>query len=221
MSPNDLPSREEIAQMRRSYGEVGLADGTLPADPLEGLLLWLADARANPIIVEPNAMVLATVGADGTPSTRTVLLKSVDARGLTFFTNYQSRKGRDLAAHPVAAVTFPWYPMERQISVIGPVERLPRQESEAYFASRPWENRIGAVASDQSRPLAARADLERQWREAATRYPDEVPMPAEWGGYLLTPTRIEFWQGRYSRLHDRIVFTRGDRDAWYQERLQP
>lgn len=219
--PGKFPTREEISQMRRSYGEVGLPDEALPEDPIAGLLAWLADAADNPLIIEPNAMVLGTVGDDGLPSTRTVLLKSVDERGLTFFTNYASRKGMDLAAHPVCSVTFPWYAMERQVNVMGVVERLSRVESEEYFATRPWGHQIGAVASEQSRPLASRADLEQRWRDAASTHPEVVPMPEDWGGYLIHPLRVEFWQGRYSRLHDRVVFTREKGQPWHVGRLYP
>lgn len=218
----EFPTRDEIAQMRRSYGEIGLPDDGLPADPIEGILAWLAEAAANPLIVEPNAMVLATVGPEGVPRARTVLLKSIDARGLTFFTNYESRKGEDILRDPHVSVVFPWYPMERQVSVEGSVEKLPREESEEYFASRPWGHQVGAIASDQSRPLASRAALEQRWRDTAADFPDgsPVPMPTHWGGYLIRPNRIEFWQGRYSRLHDRIAYER-DAGGWRPQRLYP
>lgn len=222
----DSQSPEEwatsISQMRRSYGEIGLPDGALPADPLEGIAAWVAQAASNPLIVEANAMVLSTVDHHGHAQARSVLLKGIDPRGLTFFTNYESNKGRDLQIHPQACVVFPWYPMERQLIVNGEVTKLSRNESEEYFYSRPWGHQIGALASKQSRPLASREELERRWQEAAERYPEAgtVPMPESWGGFLLRPRRVEFWQGRYSRLHDRIVFTMSDSD-WTSTRLFP
>jgi pyridoxamine 5'-phosphate oxidase len=212
----------EISAMRRSYGEVGILDGALPADPIEGISLWLAEAAANALVVEPNAMVLSTVDSEGRPRSRTVLLKGIDHRGLTFFTNYLSRKGQEITANPVVSLLFPWYPMERQLLISGTVEPVSEEESEEYFRSRPWGHQVGAVASDQSQPLESRADLERRWRETAAQFPQEtsVPRPAHWGGYVVRPDRVEFWQGRYSRLHDRILFdltTQG----WRSMRLYP
>jgi pyridoxamine 5'-phosphate oxidase len=208
--------------MRRSYGEVGILDGALPDDPIEGISLWLAEAAGNPLLVEPNAMVLSTVDDQGRPRSRTVLLKGIDQRGLTFFTNYRSRKGEEINANPVASLLFPWYSMERQLIVSGTVESVSVEESEEYFRSRPWGHQIGAVASDQSQPLESRADLERRWRETAVQYPEQsnVPRPPHWGGYLVRPDRVEFWQGRYSRLHDRLLFDR-TADGWQAKRLYP
>jgi pyridoxamine 5'-phosphate oxidase len=224
-SPTPVNQQElsaQISSMRRSYGEVGIADGALPDDPIEAISLWLAEAAGNPLVVEPNAMVLATVDAQGRPRSRTVLLKGIDERGLTFFTNYRSRKGADINVNPWASLLFPWYSMERQLIVSGSVEQLSTEESEEYFQSRPWGHQIGALASDQSQPLPSRGDLERRWREAAAEFPDEgsVPRPESWGGYLVRPDRVEFWQGRYSRLHDRLVFDRAA-NGWNSSRLYP
>lgn len=207
--------------MRRSYGEIGIV--SLPADPLLGLREWLADAAANPLIVEPNAMVLSTVSG-AQPSSRTVLLKGIDA-GLTFFTNYRSRKGSEIAENNQVSLLFPWYPMERQVIVLGTAKQVSPEESDEYFASRPWASQIGAIASEQSALLSDRDDLQRRWEEAAAQYPEgrQVPRPEWWGGYRVTPMSIEFWQGRYSRLHDRLRYTRDvrDMDNWQSVRLFP
>jgi pyridoxamine 5'-phosphate oxidase len=166
-------------------------------------------------------MTLATVDSNGKPSTRTVLLKSVDARGFIFFTNYDSRKGRELAANPNAALTFFWSDLERQVCVAGTVTKLPVAESEAYHKSRPRGSRLAAWASDQSEIVPDRAALEAKWREMEKKLPDDVPLPPNWGGYILQPERIEFWQGRPSRLHDRFNYTRQADGSWKIERLSP
>jgi pyridoxamine 5'-phosphate oxidase len=166
-------------------------------------------------------MTLATVDGDGRPSTRTVLLKTVDARGFIFFTNYDSRKGRELAENPDAALTFFWPDLERQVCVAGTVTKLPAAESENYFKTRPRGSRIGAWASKQSEPVPNRAFLEAKWHELEKKFPGEVPLPPNWGGYILKPERIEFWQGRPSRLHDRFSYSRQADGTWKIERLSP
>ena len=215
--------REAISQMRKSYGEVGLEKSD--ENPIKQFILWLAEAAANPMIVEANAMVLSTVN-NGEPSSRTVLLKDVSEAGFTFFTNYESKKATDLSANPNVALLFPWYPMERQVKIIGRAEKVSPADSDAYFATRPWSSQIGAWASNQSQPLSAREDLERIYEEFAEKYPEgsSVPRPPHWGGYLVTPTLIEFWQGRYSRLHDRIRYTKAINAAetnWKIQRVFP
>lgn len=181
--------------------------------------LWSALGNHRPADI--NAMTLATVDGDGKPSTRTVLLKSVDERGFIFFTNYDSRKGRELAANPNAALTFFWPELERQVCVAGTVSKLPTAESEAYFKSRPRGSQIGAWSSNQSEAIPDRAVLETKWRELEKKYPHDVPLPPNWGGFILKPERIEFWQGRPSRLHDRFSYTRQADGTWKIERLAP
>jgi len=181
--------------------------------------LWHALCNRRPIDV--NAMTLATVDSAGRPSTRTVLLKTVDERGFIFFTNYDSRKGRELAVNPNAALTFFWSELERQVCVAGTVTKLPVAESEAYFKSRPRGSQIGAWASNQSEVIHDRAVLEAKWRELEKKYPQEVPLPPNWGGFILRPERIEFWQGRPSRLHDRFSYTRQPNGSWKLDRLSP
>jgi pyridoxamine 5'-phosphate oxidase len=223
---SDDLTRDSIRAMRRSYGEIGLE--TLPQDPFAAFAEWLKAASENPVIVEANAMVLTTIGADSSGadslSTRTVLLKDISGGGFTFFTNYSSRKGHALELNSQVALLFPWYAMERQVSITGVAEKIARQESEDYFATRPWSSQIGAWASAQSAPLASRAELEERFAGAAAKWPEgtTVPCPPHWGGYRVTPITIEFWQGRYSRLHDRLRYERANTNSdWELHRYYP
>ena len=209
-----------LAELRREYTLAGLRRADLDADPISQFQKWFAQALAAEI-VEPNAMTLATVGADGQPSTRIVLLKGVDERGFSFFTNYESRKGRELAENPKAALTFFWAGLERQISVGGLVKKLSREESEAYFAARPIGSQRGAWVSKQSTVVDSREFLENRLGEVTAEFGEKVPMPPYWGGYVLTPTSMEFWQGRPNRLHDRFRYTRDADGRWKIERLSP
>lgn len=219
----DLPGiHPDLAAIRKDYARAGLSEADLDASPVVQLEKWLAEAIAagHP---EPTAMTLATVNADGDPSSRVVLLKGIDA-GLVFYTNYESAKGRDLAAHPRAAVNLFWMLLERQVRVTGVVKKTTEAESKAYFDSRPYGSRIGAWASAQSEVIASREALEAKEAELRARYPEgtAVPLPPFWGGYRLVPDRVEFWQGRPSRLHDRLRYTRIDAAAgWRIERLSP
>jgi pyridoxamine 5'-phosphate oxidase len=181
--------------------------------------LWSAVLNHRPADI--NAMTLATVDQSGKPSTRTVLLKSVDERGFIFFTNYDSRKGRELAENPNAALTFFWSDLERQVCVAGTVAKLPAAESENYFKSRPRGSRLAAWASNQSESVPDRAALETKWRELEKKFPGDIPLPPNWGGFILKPERIEFWQGRPSRLHDRFSYARQADGSWKLERLAP
>jgi pyridoxamine 5'-phosphate oxidase len=210
-----------IAHIRKHYTRGGLRRADLPLDPFRQFQLWLDDAIREKV-PEPTAMTLATVGADGRPSARIVLLKGLDSRGFSFFTNYESRKGRELAAAPQGALVFLWAELERQVRIEGRVTRLPRDESESYFRSRPRGHQLGAWVSRQSVPIADHAVLERRLEEFESRFADgEVPLPDFWGGYVLAPDRIEFWQGRPNRLHDRFLYSRAEDGGWTIERLSP
>lgn len=224
-TPGNQMDRSAINAMRRSYGETGLNENSIATDPIAQFQLWLKDAAANSIIVEANAMVLSTV-SENIPTSRTVLLKDVTAAGFTFFTNYESRKAKQIISNPNVSLLFPWYPMERQVIVIGTAKQIPASDSDEYFATRPWSSQIGAWASSQSTELDSRELLEKRWQEYAEKYPEGsvVPRPQHWGGFLVTPDSIEFWQGRYSRLHDRLRFTRnpiGASNDWNLQRFFP
>ena len=218
-----VPDHQRLAAMRRSYERGGLDEGDLAATWTAMLERWLDDAVAGGVR-EPNAMVVATAAADGRPNVRTVLLKDLDDEALTFFTNYDSAKGQELAANPVASILFPWIDLQRQVRLTGAVRKLDAAASDAYFASRPYGSRIGAAASPQSEVVADRAALEAARDALLARYPDppgDVPRPEHWGGYVVAPDTVEFWQGRPDRLHDRLVYRRGDDGSWRTERLAP
>ncbi|TWG79867.1 pyridoxamine 5'-phosphate oxidase [Cupriavidus gilardii J11] len=210
----------QLADLRRSYVLGSLDETDVASDPIAQFERWFEEALTAKL-PEPNAMTLATVDASGQPSARIVLLKGVDARGFTFFTNYESRKGLDMAANPRAALLFHWVQLERQVRIEGTARKVTEAESDAYFASRPLGSRIGAWASEQSREVPDRTIIEQ--REAAFRqqFGENPPRPPHWGGYLVEPTRMEFWQGRPSRLHDRIVYLRQPDGAWRIARLSP
>jgi pyridoxamine 5'-phosphate oxidase len=214
--------REAIRAMRRSYGEVGLE--SLPTDPFAAFANWLKEAAENSFIVEPNAMVLSTLGDREHISTRTVLLKDLSQGGFTFFTNYSSRKAQAIELNSQVTLLFPWFAMERQVSISGFAEKISEEESTEYFLSRPWASQIGAWASTQSAPLASREELEQRFVGASEKWPEgsSVPRPPHWGGYRVTPISIEFWQGRYSRLHDRLRYERANSNAeWEITRYYP
>jgi len=214
--------REAIRAMRRSYGEIGLE--SLPDDPFTAFAGWLKEASENAVIVEANAMVLSTLGDAEHISTRTVLLKDISEGGFTFFTNYSSRKAQAMELNSQVTLLFPWYAMERQVSISGFAEKISEAESDEYFASRPWSSQIGAWASAQSAPLASREELEQRFAGASEKWPEGsvVPRPSHWGGYRVLPISIEFWQGRYSRLHDRLRYERADTEGkWEITRYYP
>jgi pyridoxamine 5'-phosphate oxidase len=209
-----------IADLRREYAHARLDESEVDPDPLAQFRKWFDDAcRAK--LLEPNAMTLATAAPDGAPSARIVLLKGADELGFAFYTDYRSQKGRELEHNPRAALVFYWGELERQLRITGTVSRVGREESEAYFRTRPRGSRLGAWASEQSAVLRGRAALEARIRELAARHPDDdVPLPPHWGGYRVRPATIEFWQGRENRLHDRVRYVR-EGDRWRVERLSP
>lgn len=211
---------ESVAALRKDYGQDSLNESDVAADPFDQFNAWFEQALAADVN-EPNAMNVATVDADGKPSSRIVLIKQFDRRGFTWYTNYNSQKGRQLAANPHAALLFFWSELERQIRIEGVVERTSAEESDKYFHSRPLKSRLAAIASAQSAPIANRAALEQNYDAVAAQYGDAPPRPENWGGFRLVPQRIEFWQGRRSRFHDRIVYTLQADGSWTRQRLQP
>ena len=213
-SPNDT-----LAELRKSYERAALDEASSAANPLDQFERWLAEAIDSKV-PEPNAMTLATVGGDLRPSTRIVLIKGYGARGIVWYTNYQSRKGQDLAGNPWAALQFHWVELERVVRIEGRVEKVSDAESDAYFASRPLDSRIGAWASPQSEVISGRDVLVKNAAVAAARHMLSPPRPPHWGGFRLVPDRWEFWQGRKSRLHDRLRYRMED-GAWLRERLAP
>ena len=215
-------TRRDLAAMRKAYASGGLSERDLATDPVTQFGRWF-DEAVTAGLPEPNAMVLATCSRDGLPSARIVLLKGYDDLGFTFFSNAGSRKGRDLAQNPRAALLFPWHPMERQVRVEGVVELLDRAVTEQYFRTRPRNSQLGAWASDQSQVIAGRAELESRARAAADRWGENVPvpLPPTWAGYRVGVETVEFWQGRASRLHDRLRYRRDIGGGWLVERLAP
>ncbi len=209
-----------ISDLRREYAAARLDESEVDPDPMRQFARWFDDARRAELL-EPNAMTLATAAADGAPSARIVLLKAADERGFTFFTDYRSRKGRELEANPRAALVFHWGELERQVRIMGTVSRMSREENEAYFLSRPRGSRLGAWTSHQSTVIGTRADLEERLEAMTARFDGgDVPLPPYWGGFRVRPDTIELWQGREDRLHDRVLYRR-EGGAWRVERLSP
>jgi pyridoxamine 5'-phosphate oxidase len=219
MSANAPPVDPKLAELRTDYALKTLEEADVDRDPLKQFGVWMVEA-IHARVPEPTAMHLSTVAANGRPAGRIVLLKGMEPGGFVFFTNYDSRKGRELAANPVAALTFLWKELERQVRIEGRVEKVPEADSDAYFATRPLGSRIGAWASPQSEAIESRAWLEQRWAELTAQHGEEPPRPPHWGGYRLVPDYLEFWQGRLSRLHDRIVYAR-EASAWRISRLAP
>ncbi|MCX4973553.1 pyridoxamine 5'-phosphate oxidase [Streptomyces sp. NBC_00620] len=214
------------AAMREHYRAEGLAETELAAHPMEQFARWFgqaAQAAAQGVVYEPNAMVVATADSEGRPSSRTVLLKQYDEQGFVFYTNYGSRKARDLAANPYVSLLFPWHPMARQVIVTGTARRTGRDETAAYFRTRPHGSQLGAWASAQSTVIRSRAELDASYAELSARYPEgeQVPVPPDWGGFRVAPQTVEFWQGRENRLHDRLRYVAGADGSWTVERLSP
>ncbi|MFJ3672100.1 pyridoxamine 5'-phosphate oxidase [Streptomyces sp. NPDC090106] len=209
--------------MREQYRAEGLAEAGLAATPVEQFARWFRQAATQAGLFEPNAMVVSTADAQGRPASRTVLLKQFDERGFVFYTNYGSRKGRDLAENPYVSLLFPWHPMARQVIVGGVARRTGRDETAAYFRTRPHGSQLGAWASAQSSVIATRAELETSYAELAARYPEggQVPVPPDWGGFRVAPETVEFWQGRENRLHDRLRYVARPDGSWRVERLSP
>ncbi len=210
-----------LADLRKDYSLAGLAEKDLARDPFRQFEKWFQEAEAAKI-PEPNAMTLATATREGRPSARTVLLKGLDGRGFVFYSNYESRKGRELEANPHVTLVFPWIAIERQVLIEGMATKVAREESEAYFHSRPRASQLGAWVAQQSAVIAGRAVLEDTLKALEKKYAGlEVPLPANWGGWRVAPETVEFWQGRRSRLHDRLRFRREKDGGWSVERLAP
>ncbi|XKK58711.1 pyridoxamine 5'-phosphate oxidase [Streptomyces sp. ARC32] len=213
----------DLASMRKQYRAEGLSETELAATPVEQFARWFKQAATDGGLFEPNAMVVSTADAEGRPSSRTVLLKHFDAQGFVFYTNYDSRKGRELDANPYVSLLFPWHPMARQVVVTGVARRTGRDETAAYFRTRPHGSQLGAWASVQSSVVAGRRALDGAYAELAARYPEgeQVPVPPHWGGFRVVPQAVEFWQGRENRLHDRLRYVAEGGGGWRVERLSP
>jgi pyridoxamine 5'-phosphate oxidase len=216
-----MTSSSHVADLRRNYTRAGLDETEADPNPFNQFQTWF-DQALSADLPEPNAMTLATATASGKPSARIVLLKGFDEEGFLFYTNYNSEKGQQLSANPWGALVFWWAELERQVRIEGRVEKVSTEESEAYFASRPFDSQLGAWASQQSEVISSRAVLEEKLAELEQKYEKQVvPKPPHWGGYRLSPTEFEFWQGRPSRLHDRLRYRQGSDDTWLRERLAP
>ena len=211
---------ERVADLRKDYGQASLDEGDVDVDPIQQFTRWFEEALKAEVN-EPNAMGVSTVDERGRPSSRIVLVKQFDARGFTWYTNYDSQKGQQLNGNPFAALLFFWSELERQVRIEGRVERTSAEESDKYFNSRPLKSRLSAIASHQSAPIASRAALEHNYEDVARQFGETPQRPQNWGGFRLVPERIEFWQGRRSRFHDRIVYTRQEDGSWARQRLQP
>ena len=211
---------ERVADLRKDYGQASLDEKDVADDPVQQFTRWFEEALKAEVN-EPNAMGVSTVDERGRPSSRIVLIKQFDERGFTWYTNYDSQKGKQLNGNPFASLLFFWSELERQVRIEGTVERTSAEESDKYFNSRPLKSRLSAIASQQSAPIASRADLEHNYEDVARQYGETPQRPDNWGGFRLVPERIEFWQGRRSRFHDRVVYTRQEDGSWTRQRLQP
>ncbi|XUL90168.1 pyridoxamine 5'-phosphate oxidase [Streptomyces galilaeus] len=226
MTDRDPAARDprlDPAAMRKQYRMAGLDENDLAAAPMVQFGRWFEEAALQDLVYEPNAMVVSTADPEGRPSSRTVLLKDYDEQGFVFYTNYESRKARELAANPYVSLLFPWHPMARQVLVTGTARRTGRDETAAYFRTRPHGSQLGAWASTQSEVIPSRTQLESSYADLLARYPEgeQVPVPPHWGGFRIAPQTVEFWQGRENRLHDRLRYTAEQDGSWRVERLSP